>query len=192
MTTDAFEGRRKAFEEEYFIKKNRQLVDKLKGVFHQHVEKDAIRKATGITDERVLDNLVALDVSGELLPAFKLFPLIEVAWADGRCDKREARAVLDAAEQNGIFPGSQAYAMLENGLKNGPRPDARKAWYMFAGELRKVLDATELAEFRRDLVEYAKRVADSSGGILGMVLTESVNERKVRDAIERALTPEGD
>ncbi len=189
MGQSAFEARGKGFEVEYFGKKDRQLVDKLKAVFHRKIDKESIRKATGITDERVLDNLVELNLSGELMTAFKFLPLAEVAWADGRVDARETAAVLAAIEQQGIPRGGAAYAMLENALKNGPRPDARKAWYMFATELRKTLTPEELSTFRNDLLAQARKVAEASGGILNMAMTVTRAERKVIEAVEKALTP---
>ena len=190
MTKDPFEARRKQLEEEYFRKKDAQLVDKLKAVFQKKIDKETIRKATGITDERLLDNLVALNLSGELMSTFKLYPLVEIAWADGVVDEREIRAVLAAAEHHGVAPGSAPYALLENGLRNRPRDDSRKAWYMYAAELRKVLNAQELETFRDDLLEDARRVAEASGGILNMAFTVSGNEQKVLNAIKRALTHE--
>ena len=53
MTKDMFEARREAFEEELFRKKDAQLVDKLKGLFHQRLDREAIRPRTGVTDEYV-------------------------------------------------------------------------------------------------------------------------------------------
>jgi hypothetical protein len=190
MEKDAFEERRKAFEEEYFKKKDAQLVDKLKAVFHRKLDRESIRQATGITDERVLENLVRLSLSGEMMAAFNLFPLVEVAWADGVVDEREIRAVLEAAHDHGIERGSASHSMLENALKSPPSDDARKAWYMYAGELRKTLGPQELAIFRDDLLEYARRVAKASGGILNMVFQVSHNESKVLRAIAKALTNE--
>jgi hypothetical protein len=190
MDKDAFEERRKAFEEEYFKKKDVQLVDRLKAVFHRKLDKESIRKTTGITNERVLDNLVRLSLSGEMMAAFKLYPLIEVAWADNVVDEREIRAVLDAAHDHGIVRGSAAHTLLENALKNRPNEDSRKAWYMYAAELRKTLSAQELATFRQDLLDYARRVAKASGGIFNMVFQVSHNEHQVLKAIEKALTSE--
>jgi len=90
MTKDIFDARRKSFEEEFFRKKDAQLVDKLKVVFHQTLDKETIRQRTGVTDEYVLNNLVALNLSGDSMAAFNLYPLIEVAWADGQVDERES------------------------------------------------------------------------------------------------------
>lgn len=188
MTQDAFEARRKAFEEAYFRKKDVQLVDKLKAVFHRKIDREAIRQTTGITDELVLDNLAQLSLSGDMMAAFKLYPLVEVAWADGGVDEREIRAVLTAAEERGIPQGSAPYTMLENALRRRPREDSRKAWYMYAAELRKILSPQELTTFRTDLLEYARRIAEVSGGLLHMAFTVSANEKTVLKAIERALT----
>jgi uncharacterized tellurite resistance protein B-like protein len=189
MAKDMFELRRTSFEEEYFRKKDAQQVDKLKAVFQKKLDREEIRQATGITDEVVLDRLLQLNLRGELMAAFKLFPLVEIAHADGQIDEREVRAVLEAARQQGIGPDSAAYAMLERALTEGPRADARKAWYMFAEELCKALSPEELGRFRHDLLGYAERVAEASGGILNIAFTVSANEAKVIRAIEQALTP---
>jgi len=190
MEKDPFEERRRAFEEEYFKKKDAQLVDRLKTVFHRRLDKEGIRKATGITSERVLDSLVQLSLSGEMMAAFKLYPLVEVAWADNVVDAHEIRAVLDAAHDHGIVRGSAAHTLLETALKDRPNEDARKAWYMYAEELRKTLSPQELATFRQDLLDYARRVAKASGGIFNMVFQVSHNEHRVLKAIEKALTGE--
>lgn len=189
MSKNAFESRRIAFEEEYFEKKDAQLVDKLKAIFHKKLDREALRRDTGITDEQVLDRLMALNVSGEMMSAFKLMPLLEVAWADGDVDEREAAAILKAAEQRGIVPGSAAHSMLENALRNPPRPDSRKAWYLYAEQLRKLLSPQELETFRNDLLQMTHTVAAASGGILNIAFTVSANEKRVLAAVEKALTP---
>ncbi|HEY2387705.1 MAG TPA: hypothetical protein VGK30_12140 [Candidatus Binatia bacterium] len=185
---DPFEERRKAFEEEYFKKKDAQLVDKLKAVFHRKLDRESIKKMTGITSDRVLDNLVQLSLSGEGMAAFNLYPLLEVAWADNVVSEPEIRAVLDAAHDHGIPRGSVAHKLLDDGLQNRPNEDSRKAWYMYAEELRKTLSPQELATFRQDLLDYARRVATASGGIFNMVFQVSHNEHQVLKAIEKALT----
>jgi uncharacterized tellurite resistance protein B-like protein len=184
----AFERRAKQFEAEYFSRKDAELVDKLKGVFHKRVDKESIRTATGVTDEALLDRLVELQLNGEAMAAFNLLPLIEVAWADGEVDDREVRAVLQAAEQHGLHPGSKAYAMLEARLREGPEREARKVWFHYAEELRKTLSPEQLAEFRKDLIQTCQHIAETSGGLLNVAFTVSKNERQVIEAVERALT----
>jgi hypothetical protein len=183
-----FERRERAFEAEYFSRKDTELIDKLKAVFHKKIDKQSIREATGVTDEQLLDRLVELNLDGELMAAFKLLPIIEVAWADGPTDEKVVRAVLDAAEKRGLPRGGKAYAMLETRLREGPSKEARKLWFYFAETLRKTLNPAELAEFRKDLLDACTRVAEASGGLLNIAFTVSRNERRVIEAVERALT----
>lgn len=184
----ALERRERAFEAEYFSRKDAELVNKLKAVFHKKVDKQSIRDATGVTDEALLDRLVELNLDGELMAAFNILPIVEVAWADGDVDDREFRAVLQAAEQHGLHPGGKAYAMLETRLREGPSRDARKLWFHYAEALRKTLGRVQLERFRKDLVETCWRIAETSGGVLNLAFKVSANERKVIEAVERALT----
>jgi hypothetical protein len=186
--SDAFERRRRSFEAEYFSRKEAHLVNKLKEVFSKKIDKEKVRKATGIKNERLLDNLVTLNVSGELLAAFNLLPLVEVAWADGAVDEREVRALMAALEQQGILPGTPAYSRMEFAIKHGPDPEAKKLWYLYAEELKNSLSARELAEFREDLLDTARTIANISGGLLNIAFTVSPNEQRVLEAVEKALT----
>jgi uncharacterized tellurite resistance protein B-like protein len=183
-----FERREAAFEAEYFSRKDAELIDKLKAVFHKRVDKQSIRDATGVTDDALLDRLVELNLDGELMAAFNLLPVIEVAWADGQVDEREVQAVLSAAEQHGLRPGGKAYAMLETRLREGPSKEARKIWYHYAETLRHTLTPAQLEEFRKDLVQTCRRVAEASGGVLNLAFQVSPTERRVIEAVERALT----
>ncbi len=188
MASDAFENRRKSFEAEYFGRKDAQLVDKLKAVFHRQIDKESVRKATRIQNERLLDNLVALNLSGDLMAAFNLLPLVELAWADGTVDDREVRAILAAAEQEGLVADSKALKLIEFALMHGPNPEAREVWYHYANELKSTLTAKELTEFREDLLGHARSIAATSGGFMNIAFTISPNEKRILDQIEKALT----
>src|SRR3954468_15849496 len=106
--SDALGDRRKELEEAFFAKQNKQLVDKLKADKQKTLTKQAIQETTGISNDEVLERLVSLNLTGETVAALSLFPLIEVAWADGAVDKKEIAAVLDAAHSVGILKGSSA------------------------------------------------------------------------------------
>ena len=106
MPTDIFDARRKSLEEEFFNKQSETLKQKLKAVFEKQATRESLKQSTGITNEAVLDALMALNVTHETMTAFGLFPLVEVAWADGTLDDREREALLTAAREEGIAPGS--------------------------------------------------------------------------------------
>jgi hypothetical protein len=188
MSKDIFQRREMYLEEEYFRKKDFELLEKLKGVFQKKIDKEAVRKATGVTNERLLDRMVELNVRGEALAAFQLYPLVEIAWADGNLSESEARSVLAAGEKQGLRPGTKAYEMLEQRLHRGPDPEVRKIWFLYAEELKKVLSPRELETFRNDLLERARAVIAASGH-LERLLVDLLGERKVLAAIEKALTP---
>jgi hypothetical protein len=188
MATEAFESRRAGFEAEYFKQKDFQLVEKLKSVFHRKLEREELKRTAGITDEQVLDRLIAANVKGELLLVFKLYPLVAIAWADGKIDESESRAVIDAAIKSGMPPEGPAIKGLEEWLKRGPTEDGKLAWKMFAGELRTKLTPAELASFRNDLLSYAHSVAKASGGVFGFGGNESPSEKRVIEEMTKALT----
>ena len=188
MAKDIFQQRETYLEEEYFRKKEFELLEKLKAVFQKKMDKETIRKATGVTNEQLLDRLVEIQLNGDMMKAFELYPLVEIAWADGDLSEREARSVLAAGEKRGISPGSGGYQMLDDRLHKGPDPELRKVWFSYAEELKKVLSPRELETFRNDLLERARGIVAATGH-LERLLVDVGGERKVIAAIERALTP---
>jgi len=177
MSSDALHRRERALEEEFFAKKNQQLLDKLKSTFDQDVTREKLQAATGITDPQVLERLIALQVRGETMTAFWLYPLVEVAWADGKLDARERDAILEAAVGAGMERGSAGYEMLESVMADGPTEARRKVWFAYARDLAGRLDAAERRRVREDLVGRARKVAEASGGILGIGRVSAAEQR---------------
>jgi len=187
MSHDAFERRRRAFEEEFFDKQSHKLIDKLRATLQKEHTREELIELTGIHDPAVLDTLMAMHVQKDTFAAFALYPLIEVAWADGEVDEKERKAFLAAAAEHGIAPGSRAHTALEEFVKTRPNDDTRKAWYAWAEQLTQKLDAAERRKVREGLLKRAKAVAEASGGILGLGNKVSPNEKLVLDAIARAF-----
>jgi hypothetical protein len=185
---DPFEDRRLGLEEEYFRSRDASLVGKLKSVFNATVSKEDLRATTGITDEALLDRLVAANLRGEMLIAFQLYPLVEIAWADGSLDRRESDAVINAAIKTGVPDSGPAMDRLRDWLAKGPSDDFRSVWKVYAEALRKKLSPQELATFRTDLLKYANLVAEASGGILGAIFAKGPSEQRVIEAITKHLT----
>ena len=185
----AFDKRESQFEAEYFNRKNAEQIEKLKEVFRKKTDKASISKATGVTDDALLDRMVELQLSGDLMSAFCLYPLIEIAWADGKLDAAEAVAVLDAAEKHGVNADSRSHAFLCESLKAGPTKDLHTIWLMYAGQLKATLSAADLDAFRGDLVEMCRSVAAASGGLLGNIFSIAGSEKKILADTEKALTP---
>jgi hypothetical protein len=140
-----------------------------------------------VTNEELLERMVEIQVNGEMMDAFQLYPLIEIAWADGDLSESEARSVLAAGEEHGIKPGTKAYEMLQQRLRRGPDPEVRKIWFLYANELRKSLSPAELDTFRTDLLDRARAVVAATGH-LERLLIDVGGERRILAAIEKALS----
>ena len=189
MKPEPFAARAQSLEEGYFRSKEADMVAKLRQVFEAKRDKDELRKA-GVNNEEVLDRLVKISVRGEMLTVFKLYPLVEITWADGKVAKAEVDAVISAAIKLGIPAESDMIQRLREWLDRGPTEDGRAAWRMFAAELRTTLNPKELATFRDDMLKYAQSVAEASGGLFGVLAQVSAEEKKVIEVIRKALTPE--
>lgn len=112
---DAFAARRTGLEADYFHKQDADMVGKLKQVFDRKMGREELRKATGITSDQVLDRLLAVNARGEMLLAFRLYPLVDIAWADGSVDKREVKAVIEAATKLGVPREVRPWPPLKSG-----------------------------------------------------------------------------
>lgn len=187
---DAFEARRLGLEEEYFRSRDSALVSKLKKVFTTDVNREELRQHTGIVNDELLDRLVAAHVNGHMLAAFRVYPLVEIAWADGSVDPKEQAAVLSAAAASGLPTDGPAHERLLEWMRSGPNEDLRNVWKSYARELVTTLSPEELATFRKDLLTYARLVAEASGGILGVIYRTSPGEQRVIDEIGKLLTKE--
>lgn len=187
MPIDAFEERRKGLEEEFFAKQNEKLKQKLKSVFERQATRESLKAASGITNEAVLDMLLALNVTHESMAAFALFPLVAVAWADGQLDDRERDALTKATREQGIGTGTPAATVLDEWLRHPPGPDGQKAWYAYATELNKTLDAAQRRTVRDELCRRARAVAEASGGFLGFGNKVSAKEEAVLQKLSDAF-----
>lgn len=186
---DAFETRGRSFEERYFHTKDAELVEKLRTVFRRQMDREELRKITGLDDDVLIDRLVDLHVRGEMLTAFKLLPLVEIARADGMLDHREAEAVEHAALRFGVTPGP-ALDRLREWLRDGAGPEYRALWLRYAQDLRETLTTKHLDEFREDLLSTARGIAERSGGVLNVFFNTSSAEKRIIEEVRSALSHE--
>jgi len=185
---DEFLGdRKKALEESFFAKENTRLLERMKAEKKQKAIKEGLAEISGIDDEAVLVKLAASNIEADTWAAISLVPLVEVAWADGKIDEKERRAVLSAAEANGISPGSPSYELLDSWLAH--RPDARllAVWGEYIVGLCANLGAGEKAAVKEKVVGRARAVAEAAGGFLGLGSKVSTEEEVVLAELEKAF-----
>ena len=171
--------RRAALEDAFFKKEEEKKLAAYRDKLNRATQRDQLMRASGMTDEAVLDHLIDLGVTGETAVALALVPLIHVALADGKLDDQEEKAILEAARAKGVETGSPTHEMLASWLGN---PDASRlfeAWKSYIGALAAQLSPDELSQLEVQVCDFADAVARAAGGFLGV--------GKVSQAEQKAL-----
>ena len=166
--TDDLRERGRNLEDEFFRRQDAQMLERLRERKGAEARREALTRATGITNAAILDRLAQLGVEAKTVAALRLVPLVEVAWADGRLDANERGAVLARAHAFGIAPGSPEATLLEGWLDYPPDTALQSAWTQLVQGLCEVLPPAEVARMRSGLLEGARAVAGASGGVLGL------------------------
>ena len=160
--------RGRSLEEDYFRKKDRELIEKMRtAAAAAQVRTDLARK-TGLDDPELLQELQNLGFTPDTIGLLPLMPVIQIAWAEGGITQPERDLILRLARSRGIEAGSAADRELAEWLTHRPAD----AVFARAGRLiRAMLDsgAADAGDLNADdLVKYCEEIASASGGILGI------------------------
>jgi uncharacterized tellurite resistance protein B-like protein len=116
----------------------------------------------GTEETSLVDRVEQLGFTGDSARVLDLLPLVHVAWADGKVDRRERAAVLAVVDHRGIPKDSDACLLIESLLEQRPSET-------FMAESLDVV--RELAAKRGNdgtkLVEWCADVAEASGRLFG-------------------------
>jgi hypothetical protein len=165
---DSLAERGRAFEDEYFRKKDRELVEKMRAAAAADQARAALTSRTGLSDPALLAELQELGFTPDTVSLLPLVPIVQVAWAEGGVSAAERDLIIDLARKRGIAAGSPADTQLAAWLAQRPSDDT------FARAMRLIramLDAgpaTPGGLSADDLVKYSEDIAAASGGILGI------------------------
>ncbi len=187
---DIFDDRRRALEEAFFARRNEELLEALRQQALTQEREEALAKASGITDTKVLESLVSLNISPETLAALSLVPLVEVAYASGRVEPNERRAVLTAAEQSGLKPGDIGYKLLEHWLHDRPDPKLFEAWRAYIAALIPSMSPDAADALKKFILDRGTQVAAAAGGILG-IGSICKEERQVLNDLAKSCARKG-
>jgi hypothetical protein len=142
------DARRRTLEDAFFRKRDAILAEQFHKLEKMKETKQALQKVSGITDEKVLDKLVSLNVRPETLASLAMVPLVEIAWADGSIQAEERDAILKATVKNGFAKGSTGYALTESWLSRRPPDSLLEAWTHYIEGLCANLNKTQIAHLR--------------------------------------------
>jgi hypothetical protein len=175
---DAFADRAKGLEEEYFRKREQELIEKLRARAAAESELQQLGEQTGVADAEILQDLRDLGYTPETVMLLHLVPLIQMAWADKGVSERERTLITEAARARGVAAGSPADQQLTEWLTSRPSEQLFEQTLRAIRAFLAARPATEREASQRELLSYSSAIASASGGVLGM---GSVN------AEERAL-----
>ena len=183
---DALAKRGRALEDDYFRKKDRELIEKIRqAAAAEHARQDLGRKA-GLEDPQLLQELHDLGFTPDTVGLLPLIPIIQVAWAEGGITKAEGELLVRLARSRDIEEGSAADRRLTEWLANRPAEE------VFTRARRLILAMLESGSGQTsdltadDLVNYCEEIASASGGILGIGRI-SAEERALLSTIAKDL-----
>ncbi len=110
--------RAKSLEAIFFANQEAELLRQLHEKKADQTEREALRAASGIADEAVLDQLIALDMRSETVAAVTIVPLVAVAWADNSLDDKERRAILSGLKKRVYRQTTRVIDCLRPGLRH--------------------------------------------------------------------------
>lgn len=187
MATDSLDDRRKALEEQFFQKHEKELVQKMKDAAAKKSSKEELQKLTGISDEQVLEALSDLKLGGAATLVMSLFPVIEVAWADGKIDPKERDALMEASKGIGLEKDSAAWEYLSKWLEEKPEPIWHTLWADYVKALVAKMKPDDKAMLKATVLGRARVMAESSGGFMGVAFKISDAEKRVMKKLEAAF-----
>jgi hypothetical protein len=165
-------------EEQFFREHDQELLEFLRSDTEQESIREKLSQLSGITDHRVLDELQRLGVTVESFTALMLLPLVRIAWADGWIQEDERLAILKAAKSEGIEERTPNFLLLERWLLERPEVKLYTAWEEYARAVTKELDMVSLETIKHRTLELARRIADTSGGMLGLGLGNRITKNE--------------
>jgi hypothetical protein len=165
---DAFAERGRSLEEEYFRKKDRELIEKMQHAARDEQARKDLGAKTGLQDPELLKELQSLGFTPETVSLLPLVPVVQVAWAEGGVTSAERAGIIKLARARGITEGSEADRQLADWLAERPGEQV----FTPATRLIRAMLASQGADQQNlsadDLVKYCESIASASGGMLGI------------------------
>lgn len=183
---DAFADRRRSQEEEYFHKREQELIAKMRKRGADEASRTQMAELTRITDETLLQELQAAGYTAETVALVEVLPLVQVAWADGAISARERDVIVEKARGRGIEQGAEADRTLTAWLTERPSDDAFDTALRAISAMLQARPPEEREATREDLLASCTNIASASGGVLGFGKV-SDEEQALLDRIGRAL-----
>ena len=187
---DAFAERGRSLEEEYFRRKEKEVIEKMRRKAESDDQRRRLGERAGLADEDVLRDLHELGYTAETVMLLHLVPLIQTAWAEGGVSPKERDLIVKAARARGVDAGSAADAQLSQWLTQRPSDDLFEKTLRAIRTILQAQSPETRSASERDLLSLATAIASASGGIVGFGAV-SEEERQILARISGELEKGG-
>jgi len=181
---DAFAERGRSLEEEYFHRKERELLESMRRQSEADANRRRMAEQAGVSNEQLVRDLESLGYTSETIRLLHLVPLLQMAWTEGGVSARERELIVQAARSRGIAEGSTADQRLDQWLSNRPSDEFFDKTLQ---AISAVLHSHSTGEGEAgDLLALATAIASASGGLMGFHAV-SHDEKQLLDKIRQEL-----
>ncbi len=184
---DALGDRGRSLEDEYFWKKDRELIERLEREAADARVREGLERASGLHEPEAIQELHDLGFTPETVTLLPIVPILQVAWAEGGIRAAERDLLVAFARSRGIEEGSAADRQLTAWMTTRPP----EAVFTGAGRLIRAMLESGTAPgsnlTAEALVAYCERIAASSGGVFGLGRI-SAEERTLLSRVAADLT----
>jgi hypothetical protein len=187
MDRDAMADRGRSLEEEYFKRKDRELLERTRAQQAQAEARQRLAAAFGVQDEATVTALMEAGLDEAAAGVLELIPAVQVAWCDGDVPAAERDQVVRLFERTrSTAADASSVSLLKSWL------DVRPTDAFFAAALAALrarlqsLPAEERIETGRRITSDAASVAGASGGLLGFRAVSEAESRCIHE-LESAL-----
>lgn len=187
---DAFADRGRSLEEEYFHRKEREIIEKMRVRAASDEQRQRLGQHAGVADEEVLRDLQDLGYTPETVMLLHLVPLIQTAWAEGGVSQKERGLIVKAARSRGITEGSPADQQLELWLEKRPSDELFEKTLRAIRTILHAQSPEARTASEADLLSLATAIAAASGGIVGFGAV-SDEEKQILSRISEELKKSG-
>jgi len=185
---DAFKDRERGLEEGYFLKREQELIKKMRERVALEKERSQLADKIGVTNDEILQALQDLGYNSENIKLLHLMPLVHVAWANGKISDRERKIILEAARASGIGEGSEAERHLEELLHDPPSDEFMEAQFMAIRAILQAVPEDSQKAIRENLTNYCTVLASLSKELFSLEPRISKAEREALDRVIHELT----
>lgn len=161
-------ARSRAAEDEYFYKKDRELIEKLRKAAAEEKARSEMAARIRINEPSLIKDLEALGFTPETVRVLPLMPIVQLAWAEGGVSPAERKLLVSLARARGIDEGSPADRLLADWMARAPSLETfSNAMRLIRAMLAAAPPGADTMS-ADDIIRYCELIAEASGGIFGI------------------------